>query len=63
VPRRPRLRSVPFGTVEAAEPDLDRGLSGVARLIAIRNQRAEAKRRNLTTAIVQDKPALPQILM
>jgi hypothetical protein len=33
--------AVPFGTVEVAEPHLDRGLGGISRRCAIRNQRAK----------------------
>jgi len=53
--------AVPLGTVEVAEPYFDRGPGGISRFSTIRNQRPKPKRRNLTVAIVQDKPLLPWI--
>jgi hypothetical protein len=57
-----RFVAVPFGTVQVAEPHLDRGLRGISCLCSIRDKRSKSERRNLTVAIVQRKSALMQVL-
>jgi hypothetical protein len=47
--------AVPLGGVEVAESHLDRGLDGVARLVAVGKRCPEPERRYRTAAVVQDE--------